>query len=136
MKSQILVAALGLISSATAAPSTSIEARVAGAPVGYGAGTTGGAGYLYQWQFSSDGVTYTDIAGATGAEYQHGIMNTPGTYYFLREVRTPNGCGPKLSNGGIPLEVVVNTIPTGTINISNGITSFHNTDARANEFGI
>lgn len=44
MKSQILVAALGLISSATAAPSASIEARVAGSPIGYGAGTTGGAG--------------------------------------------------------------------------------------------
>ncbi|KAH6724482.1 putative pectate lyase B [Leptodontidium sp. 2 PMI_412] len=44
MKSQILVAALGFISSATAAPSASIEARVAGAPIGYGAGTTGGAG--------------------------------------------------------------------------------------------
>lgn len=44
MKSQILVAALGLFTSANAAPSASIEARVAGAAIGYGAGTTGGAG--------------------------------------------------------------------------------------------
>ncbi|KAK0125706.1 hypothetical protein ONS95_000292 [Cadophora gregata] len=44
MKSQILIAALGLMSSASAAPSASIEARVAGSPIGYGAGTTGGAG--------------------------------------------------------------------------------------------
>jgi pectate lyase len=44
MKTQIFVAALGLISSTSAAPSASIEARVAGAPVGYGAATTGGAG--------------------------------------------------------------------------------------------
>ncbi|KAH7342476.1 putative pectate lyase B [Rhexocercosporidium sp. MPI-PUGE-AT-0058] len=54
MKSQILVAALGLVSSATAAPSASIEARVAGSPVGYGAGTTGGAG--------GTTVTVTDCA--------------------------------------------------------------------------
>ncbi|UII20020.1 PKD-like domain-containing protein [Fulvivirga ligni] len=97
-------------------------------------GTTGGAGYLYQWQFSSDGVTYTDIAGATGAEYQHGTMNTPGTYYFLREVRTPNGCGPKLSNGGIPLEVVVNTIPTGTIDIKDGLANSVNSICEGSPF--
>jgi len=43
MKSQILITALGLISTTTAAPSP-IVARVAGSPVGYGAGVTGGAG--------------------------------------------------------------------------------------------
>lgn len=45
MRSQILVAALSLLSSANAAPAASVEARaVAGSPIGYGAGTTGGAG--------------------------------------------------------------------------------------------
>lgn len=44
MKSQVLVAALGLISSANAHPAAALEARVAGTPIGYGAGTTGGAG--------------------------------------------------------------------------------------------
>ncbi|WP_202245383.1 PKD-like domain-containing protein [Fulvivirga sediminis] len=78
-------------------------------------GTTGGSGYLYQWQYSEDGVTFTDIAGANDASYQHGVITDPGTYYFRREATTPNGCGPVYSNGGDPLEVVVNTIPDGVI---------------------
>ncbi|UII26446.1 PKD domain-containing protein [Fulvivirga maritima] len=83
-------------------------------------GTTGGNGYLYQWQYSDDGVTYSNISGATSATYQHGVISDPGTYYFLRQVSTPNGCGPVYSNGGVPIEVVVNTIPGGDIAFSDG----------------
>ncbi len=47
---------------------------------------TGGDGnYTYQWQSSTDDITYTDIAGATNLSYQPGLLTTP-TYYHLNQV--------------------------------------------------
>ncbi len=47
---------------------------------------TGGDGnYTYQWQSSTDDITYTDIAGATSLSYQPGLLTTP-TYYHLNQI--------------------------------------------------
>jgi gliding motility-associated-like protein len=44
-------------------------------------GATGGAGsYTYQWQSSTDNVTFTDIAGATALTYAPGVL-TQTTFY-------------------------------------------------------
>ena len=48
---------------------------------------SGGSGiYTYQWQSSPDGTTgWTNIAGATGSDYQPAIQTqTPGVYYYRR----------------------------------------------------
>jgi gliding motility-associated-like protein len=47
---------------------------------------TGGAGvYSYQWQSSTDNVTFTDIAGATSLGYTPGILTQ--TTYFRRRAK-------------------------------------------------
>jgi gliding motility-associated-like protein len=49
-------------------------------------GATGGAGiYSYQWQSSTDNVTFTDIAGATSLGYAPGILTE--TTYFRRQAK-------------------------------------------------
>lgn len=50
-------------------------------------GASGGcwnAAYTYQWQKSADNVTFTDIAGATGASYNTGAIDN--TTYYRRKV--------------------------------------------------
>ncbi|MDP2723554.1 MAG: PKD domain-containing protein, partial [Bacteroidales bacterium] len=55
-----------------------------------GGAPTGGDGtYLYQWQSSTDNVTFTDIATATTLDYQPGML-TSTLYYRLRQTNT---CG-------------------------------------------
>ncbi|HLO81057.1 MAG TPA: gliding motility-associated C-terminal domain-containing protein [Chitinophagaceae bacterium] len=47
---------------------------------------TGGAGiYNYQWQSSTDNVTFTDIAGATTTTYAPGVLTA--TTYYRRQVK-------------------------------------------------
>ena len=51
---------------------------------------TGGSGtYTYQWQSSTDNVTFTDIAGANGQSYTPPA--TTGTFYYRRTV-TSGAC--------------------------------------------
>jgi len=49
--------------------------------------------YGYQWQSSSDDATWTDISGATSANYAPGQLTK--TIYYRREATTSIGCGPK-----------------------------------------
>ncbi|WP_207495236.1 PKD domain-containing protein [Aridibaculum aurantiacum] len=44
----------------------------------------GGGTIAYQWQVSTDGTTWTNIAGATGEDYQPGSLTT--TTYYRRQV--------------------------------------------------
>ena len=54
-------------------------------------GYTSGTGISYQWQSSSDGVTWTDIAGATGATEVLPFTSTVITFYHC--VTTCSGSG-------------------------------------------
>ncbi|MBW4891695.1 gliding motility-associated C-terminal domain-containing protein [Mucilaginibacter sp. HMF5004] len=46
-----------------------------------GSTPTGGiGGFVYQWQLSTDNVTFTDISGANGIDYSPGVLSTT-TYY-------------------------------------------------------
>lgn len=67
-----------------------------------GTGTT-----TYQWQSSPDGITWTNISGATGATYSPGSL-TATTYY--RRIAT-NTCGSANSNTII---ITVNSLPSVT----------------------
>jgi gliding motility-associated-like protein len=60
------------------------------------ASSDGGLPLVYQWQTSSDNVTFTDISGATGASYSPPNSLPVGTTYFKRRVQLllPNQSGP------------------------------------------
>ncbi len=77
---------------------------------------SGGSGsYIYQWQNSTNGTTFNNIAGATSATYQPPFVNlaTTNTYYRLI---TTNICGSVTSNV-IFVEVVSNV--GFTFNLTN-----------------
>ncbi|GIV36254.1 MAG: hypothetical protein KatS3mg032_0633 [Cyclobacteriaceae bacterium] len=65
--------------------------------------------YAYQWQESADGVTFTDVAGATLATFDPPATIAATTHY--RRVIT-SGCETLISN---VVTVTVNSIPTATI---------------------
>lgn len=54
------------------------------------------APYTYQWQSSNDNVTFSNISGATGLDYQPPALTV--TKYYRRMVKTVSGCGPRYSN--------------------------------------
>lgn len=54
---------------------------------------TGGTGvYTYQWQSSSNGVSWTNISGATSAAYTPPVRVSSGVYYY-RRITTDTACG-------------------------------------------
>jgi hypothetical protein len=54
---------------------------------------TGGDGfYTYQWQSSADGLSWTNIAGATSASYGPVVQIRSGAYYY-RRVTSDTTCG-------------------------------------------
>ncbi len=76
-----------------------------------GAGASGGAGTIvYQWQSSTDNVTWADIAGATNPTYAPGAL-TATTYY--RRQATAGACGPVFSN--VVTITVTPALAAGTI---------------------
>ena len=60
------------------------------------ASSDAGLPLIYQWESSSDNVTFSAIAGATGASYQPSNSLPAGTTYFRRRVQLllPDGSGP------------------------------------------
>lgn len=54
------------------------------------------APYTYQWQSSTDSITFNNISGATGLDYQPGSLTS--TRYYRRATQTVSGCGPRYSN--------------------------------------
>ncbi|MFT5723363.1 MAG: parallel beta-helix repeat protein [Bacteroidia bacterium] len=67
------------------------------------ASASGSAGaYEYQWQSSTDNVTFADITAATSADYTSGALTQ--TTYFRRAVTTDIGCGPS-QTGSIKITV-------------------------------
>ena len=83
------------------------------APLASTAGASGGTGtYSYQWESSADNVTWTAVAGATGADYAPGPLSA--TTYFRRRVTAGTGtCATEVSNA-----VVVRVQPIVTIGVS------------------
>ena len=61
-----------LASATTACPGTTVSLSLQGASFG--------AGQTYQWQVSTNGTAFTDIAGATGAAYTSGPLVATRTY--------------------------------------------------------
>jgi hypothetical protein len=70
---------------------------------------TGGTGtYSYQWQISTNGSSYSAIAGATSASYSPPVQTTPGTYYFRRAVTS---CGQTLTSPAVTVTVILQPSP-------------------------
>lgn len=78
----------------------------------------GGIGnYTFQWQESTDGVNFTDIAGATSSTYAPGPLtngSSSALSYFYRRVVGSGTCADVISNDGDPIEIIVNPTPTAS----------------------
>nr|WP_246386638.1 PKD domain-containing protein [Rufibacter quisquiliarum] len=73
-----------------------------------GSAPAGGSGtYMYQWESSTDGATFTTLSGATGANYLPGVLNAH--TWFRRKVLS-GACAASVSNS---LKITVNTGITG-----------------------
>ncbi|MFN5421947.1 MAG: gliding motility-associated C-terminal domain-containing protein [bacterium] len=79
---------------------------------------TGGTGSVtYQWQSSSDNITFNDISSATGTIYVPGFINS--TIYFRRKAKDANG--EAFSN---IVTITVNAIPSRPTISASGATAF------------
>ena len=83
----------------------------------------------YQWEFSVDGVFYSQISGATKASYAPGALSQ--TTSFRRMAISAGGCGTALSNvitiTVVPAELIKGDIPNAL---------FFNGDVGNNTWGI
>jgi len=96
-------------------------AGTAPAPLTSTANASGDSGLplIYQWQSSSDNVTFTDIGGATGPSYTPAASLPVGTTYFKRRAQLllPNQSGPYCTPS-FTASVAITVLPTvvaGTI---------------------
>ncbi|MET4074817.1 gliding motility-associated C-terminal domain-containing protein [Hymenobacter sp. UYCo722] len=84
-------------------------------PLTSGAPATGGAGPIdYQWEASTDNVTWTAIGGATGLTYAPGQLSV--TTYYRRRANAGSGCAPAFSN--VVTITVAPALTAGTIGIN------------------
>ncbi len=72
--------------------------------------TGGNPPYTYQWQSSTDSITFTNISGATGINYQPGILTV--TTWYRQIQNSPGSCESTLTN---VVRVKVNPLPVPTI---------------------
>ena len=79
--------------------------------------TGGNAPYSYQWQSSADNITFADITGATGLNYQPGALTQ--TTYFRQNQSSASGCG-TLSTNTVTITVYPNFV-VGTISADQSI---------------
>ncbi|WP_295129274.1 Ig-like domain-containing protein [uncultured Chitinophaga sp.] len=101
---EILVTVLpALAGNSITAPATITFCGSGDAAVITGSTPTGGTGtYTYQWQSSTDNITYTNISGATGATY-----DPPGatvTTFYRRQV-TSGGCSTPLNSNAVTITI-------------------------------
>lgn len=89
-------AGITLSSSAAVCPSTSYTVSINGVNTG--------SGITYQWQSSTDGITYTNIAGATSATYSATQTDT----MFYQNIITCSATG--LSDTSAPVQVNMTNI--------------------------
>ncbi len=85
-----------------------------------GAIAGGGTGYTYQWQISTDNTTFTDISGATAAEYAPGILNETRWY---RRLVISGGCSSTSNEIKIEVQqpIVGNTISAAQVICSGSV---------------
>ncbi|MBN2667467.1 MAG: SprB repeat-containing protein [Bacteroidales bacterium] len=71
---------------------------------------SGGSGpdYSYQWQFSTDGVTWTDIPGAMSLSYSPPLLTVTTMYRIMATDEGPLNCGTVFS---FPVTIIVNPLP-------------------------
>ncbi|TSA27959.1 MAG: hypothetical protein D4R67_05050, partial [Bacteroidetes bacterium] len=70
----------------------------------------GNTPYSYQWQSSTDNITFTDISFATGIDYQPGTL-TQTTYYRLNQ-SSASSCGTLVTN---TVTITVNALPVPVV---------------------
>ena len=58
--------------------------------------TAGNTPYSYQWQSSTDNVTFADISGATSLNHQPGALTQ--TTYYRQKQTSSNSCGTLITN--------------------------------------
>lgn len=68
----------------------------------------GGGNYTYQWQSSSDNISWTNIGGANGSDYQPPVLTV--TSWYRRIVNTP-----QCSATSNAVKITVNPTPAGNI---------------------
>jgi len=114
----------GLAGNAITAPAITAFCAIGDPAVITGGTATGGDGtYVYQWQNSADGTTFTDIPGAASVNYDPPVLNA--TTYYRRTV-TSGACPTPLISNVVTISVfpvVANnaiTAPAVTSFCSNG----------------
>jgi len=78
--------------------------------------TGGNPPYTYQWQNSTDSINFTNITGATGINYQPGILTA--TTWYRQVQSSPGSCENTNTN---VLKVRVNPLPIPTITGSQNL---------------
>ncbi len=85
-------------------------------PLSTTSAATGGDGtYTYQWQSSTDNVNWTNVSGATSANYSSTTPLTVTTYY-RRNTTSGNGCGTKATNS---VAVTIAPLPVSSFILAN-----------------
>ncbi|MFC6997202.1 invasin domain 3-containing protein [Rufibacter roseus] len=72
--------------------------------------TGGGGNYVYQWQKSSDNITWVDITNAVNKDYTPGLVSTT-TYY--RRIATDGACTEESASASVQITIlpaIINTI--------------------------
>lgn len=82
-----------------------------------GQSATSGGTISYQWESSTDAITWTNITGATAEDYQPGILAA--TTYYRRKVSN-SACSATSSS----VQVTVNAMPRGAISAPSSICSY------------
>ena len=113
----ITITVYGNLVAGTIATSQSICYNTAPALLTGTAPTGGNTPYTYQWQNSTDNVTFTNITGATSLTYQPGAL-TQTTYYRLNQT-SASGCGTVTTNT-VTITVYPNLV-AGSISASQSI---------------
>ncbi|MER2995983.1 gliding motility-associated C-terminal domain-containing protein [Pontibacter populi] len=75
--------------------------------------TGGGGGYIYQWQQSTDGNTFTDVQGANAKDFAPASLKI--TTWFRRTIKAASSCPMSISN----IVVVTVTPMPATIDIDD-----------------
>ena len=79
---------------------------------------TGDGAFIYQWQISSDGSTFTDIAGADATNYDAGPL-TVDTWYKRRTKSVLNGV--ECTKESNVVKITINSVTGGTISAAQTI---------------
>ena len=90
--------------------------------LGVGSWTNSPTSYVYQWQTSTNGTSWSDIAGATGTSYV--LVTADANNYIRAGVRASNAAGPAVAYAysaastqiaaGVPANTAAPTISGGT----------------------